>query len=586
MLFKEFVKILNKIDPITERTKIREIIKDLYLIDKQEADIITYLLNSTIFKSYEGIELNVGQNILEEAIAKAYGYTKTQIKKHHLLSGDLGKTAEFFAEKRKQKSLFLKQLDIKEVYNELRNIALEQGKNSTDFKKNILISLLNNSSSLEAKYIVKIILGTLRINIGNQTLIEAIVLYQLELEGNNDYKEVMSLFKKYKELIEQKTAITNDLGFVLKVVLTKGIDKLKELKIKIGIPIKSQLAEREKNAELIIKRLNYCIVEAKYDGFRLQIHHKKDFTKIFSRRGEDLTNMFPEFVNLLKDIKEPFIFDSEALGFNPETKKYLSFQETIKRKRKYNVKETSEKIPVILNVFDVLFYKKETFSLPLKERRVILEKLIKNINSDLIRTTEAIFTKDPKEVMKFFNHCLNESLEGIIAKDLEKPYLPGKRDFAWIKLKKNYLKGQFDSVDLVIMGYFLGNGKYANKPSSFLCGIYDKEINKFKAVAKVASGLKEKDVDFFNDKFKDIKLSKKPENYETSLKPHFYILPKFIVEVIFDEITKSPLYNDSKGYSLRFPRFVMIRDDKTPFETTNEKELRELYNLQNENRNR
>jgi DNA ligase-1 len=159
--------------------------------------------------------------------------------------------------------------------------------------------------------------------------------------------------------------------------------------------------------------------------------------------------------------------------------------------------------------------------------------------------------------------------------------MPGNRDFAWIKLKKNYLQGQFDSFDLVIIGYFLGKGKYANKPSSLLCAIYDEDKNVYKAVAKVASGLTEEQIDFFSEQFKELDLNEKPNNYLSALEPYKYIQAKLIVEVVADEITLSPLYKDTKeGFSLRFPRFIKIQDDRASDETTTEDELKRLFDLQ------
>ena len=259
---------------------------------------------------------------------------------------------------------------------------------------------------------------------------------------------------------------------------------------------------------------------------------------MFSRRGEDSTDYFPEFLNILKDIKHDFILDCEAIGYDSETKKFLSFQETIRRKRKYDIKEISEKIPVKLIAFDILYLdEKETLHLPLEDRRKILENIISKIDNENIKMSVAIKTNNPKELKEFFDNCLNQGLEGIMAKDLKKSYVPGSRDFSWIKLKKNYLDGQADSFDLAIIGYFYGKGKNKNMPSSLLCAVYDEESNTYNAIAKVGSGLTEELMKFFKIEFDKLKTTKQ-ENYNSDLKADVYVKPKFVIEIISDEITK------------------------------------------------
>jgi len=525
-------------------------------------------------------ELNIGQSTIISAISKSFGLQKKDIEKKHLQLGDLGETAEFFAKKRKQRSIFKKKISLLDVYNTLRKLVETTGKSSVKNKINLIVSLYNNTSPDDAKYITKLILKTLRLNLGTQTIIEACALKVMRDRNYKTYDENLPEYKKIKETIDFKQAINNDLGLIVLKIWKEGFKSLDKIKAKPGVPIKSALGEREKSAEAIIKRLGYCIVEGKYDGFRTQIHKGKNIIKMFSRRGEDSTHYFPEFIPILKNIKHEFILDSEAIGYDTKTKKFLSFQETIRRKRKYNIKEISKKIPVKLMVFDILYLDgKETLLLPLEERRKLLENLLKEINNENIAQTISIKTDKPKELKSFFDKCLRFGLEGIMAKDLKKPYTPGSRDFAWIKLKKNYLFGLADTVDVAIVGYFYGKGKNKNMPSSLLCAIYDENKNVYNVITKVGSGLTEDTMKFFKKEFKDLE-TKKPENYNTNLKPDRFVKPKFVIEIIVDEISKSPLYKFTKGFSFRFPRVVRIREDKSPEETTSIEEIEELYNLQ------
>ncbi len=584
MQFEEFSEKLSLLETTESRLKIRDYTFDLFSsLDPEERRFTTYLLQSRIFPAYQNKELNIGQSIIIQAISKSFGQSIKEIEQKHMSLGDLGQTAEYFSNIRMQKSLFSKKISLKEVYDTLKKLVEMQGKSSTDNKIGLLTSLFNNSSAKETKYITKIILKSLRLNLGVQTIIEACALKVMKDQGYNLHDENMQEYKKIKEIIDIKQSISNDLGLVVSLVFNFGIDALDAVKMIPGIPIKSALGEREKSPEAIIERLGYCMVEGKYDGFRTQLHKLENKINMYSRRGEDSTNYFPEFVPLLQKIKHDFILDCEAIGYDVKSKKFLSFQETIKRKRKYDIKEVSEKIPIKLMVFDILYLDgKETMNLPLEERRKLVEKLIAEINCENIQTTIAIKTDKPRELKSFFDKCLELSLEGIMAKDLKKSYVPGSRDFGWIKLKKNYLEGQADSFDVCIVGYFNGQGKNNNLPSSLLCAVYDEEHNVYNVIAKVGSGLTEEQMNFFKLEFENIKTSK-PENVNTDLKADEYVEPKYVIEIICDEITKSPLYKFTKGYSFRFPRFIKIRDDKSSQDTTTVEEIEEMYYLQHKN---
>jgi len=580
MQFDEFSEKLSLMETTESRLKIRDYLFDLYNnLNKNERQFTTYLLQSRIFPAYLNKELNIGQSIIIQAISKSFGQSMNEIEKKHLELGDLGETAECFAEKRKQKSLFSKKITLLEVYDTLKKLVDTTGKNSTESKINLISSLYNNTNPKETKYITKLILKSLRLNLGIQTIIEACALKVIKDLGYKTHDENMQEYKKIKETIDLKQSICNDLGKVVSDIWNFGFKSIDKITIKPGIPIKCALGEREKSPEAIIERLGYCLVEGKYDGFRTQVH-KGEKIQMFSRRGENSTNYFPEFGPLLEKAKHSFILDCEAIGFNSKTKKFLSFQETIKRKRKYDIKEMSEKIPVKLMVFDVLYLDgKETLQLPLKERRKIVEKIVKEINNSNIQTTIAIKTNKSKELKSFFDNCLNLGLEGIMAKDLNRSYVPGSRDFGWIKLKKNYLSGQADSFDVCIVGYFCGQGKNKTMPSSLLCAVYDEDKNTHNVITKVGSGLTEDQMISFKAEFETI-TTKKPENINTNLEPDMYVEPKFVIEIICDEITKSPLYKFTKGFSFRFPRFIKIREDKSPQDTTTIEEIEEMYYLQ------
>ncbi len=577
MKFYDLCMVLNNIEQTSSRIEIRNILSEYFNhIDSDSFDKVIYILQSELFRPYEGLELNVGQSLLEESISKAYGYQKEQVSKTYHTSGDMGIVAYEYSKIRLQKPIFKQELDINYVYNCLRQIVLESGKNSVQNKIKIICALFQNSSDIEAKYIAKILAQTLRISLGVQTIIESAVINLLTKLSITDYKKNMDKFNLVKDKIEAKYNITYDLGLVLKTLIFNRYESLDQIKLKIGIPIRSALCEREKDVASIIKRLGRCIVEEKYDGFRVQVHHKKGITKIYSRRGEDITNTFPEFISILDNLDLDFIFDAEAIGLDIEKNKFMSFQETIKRKRKHDIDKFAADIPIVMNVFDIMLYQnKELINEPLYKRREILESLVNRFNSKLIRQSGHIYTDNEKELLDFLNKCLDEGLEGVIAKDLNKPYIPGSRDFAWIKLKKNYLNENLDSYDLVIIGYKVGRGKNANLPSRLICAVYDKLEDRYIAVTGLGSGLSEQDIKNFSQELDKIKISSKPDNYDiNSYDIDYFTMPSIVVEIVADEVTKT-----KDGISLRFPRFIKIRDDKDSLDTTTIEELERIHIL-------
>jgi DNA ligase-1 len=362
---------------------------------------------------------------------------------------------------------------------------------------------------------------------------------------------------------------------------------LKKIGIKPGIPIRPTLAERLPKADDIIKKIGKCAVEAKYDGFRFQIHKDREKVMLYSRQSENITEMFPEIVaGVKKQVKaEKAILEGEALAVNDETGDYYPFQVTITRKRKYGVKELSKELPLKLFLFDVMFLDgKNLMSHPFQERREKLEKLLKK--GEVVKLTQTIVTENPEELEDFFEKSIEQGLEGIIAKDLKAKYIAGARKFAWIKLKRSY-KGELqDTVDLTIIGYFKGKGKRTQFGlGALLTACYDQASDSFKSVAKIGTGITEKQLQELEGLLSKLKKEKRPARVDSELVPDVWVQPKYVIEIRADEITKSPLHTcgkhskDDTGYALRFPRMISVRTKK-PEEATSEREIIAMYKNQ------
>ncbi|MDD5148180.1 MAG: ATP-dependent DNA ligase [Candidatus ainarchaeum sp.] len=508
--------------------------------------------------------------------------------------------------KKRQSALFSEELSVSKVFQNFLKIAKAEGSGSQDLKIRLLAELLNSAKPLEAKFIIRIPLGNLRLGIGDPTIMDAFAINLLE-EAKKDKKLVEAVEKelkekkpekrkeelerklraKIREMIEAKYNVHSDLGSIAKKMKKKGLKGLDEIEISVGVPIRPTLAERLPSAEEIIEKLGKCAVEAKYDGFRLAIHKKGEEVTIFSRRSENMTKMFPEIAEAVREqIKaKEAIFEGEALAVNEETGEYLPFQVTIQRKRKYCINEKAKEFPLKLFIFDVLFENgKNLMGLSFKERRKILESMLKKGHT--IELTKSIVTDSPKELDKFFNENVEKGLEGIIAKDLNAKYIAGARKFAWIKLKRSY-KGELDdTLDVVIIGYFKGRGMRTEFGlGALLTAVYDSREDVFRSIAKIGTGMSEEKIVELEKILSKIKTKNRPPRVDSELVPDVWTEPKYVVEAVADEITKSPVHTAAKketgeGLALRFPRMTAIRTDKKAEEATTTSEIIKMFEQQ------
>jgi len=565
-----------------------------------------YLCQGRLAPAFENLEIGMGEKFVMEAIAKTTGFERREVEKKFKELGDLGLVAEEFAKKKRQKALFSEELSLEKVFGNLKKIATASGEGSQELKIKLLAELLNSANPTEAKFITRVPIGNLRLGIGDPTIMDAFAVMlsgefakdnkkeMLEIEeGLKEKKEEKrkeELDRKVKarvrELIEEKYNIHSDLGSIAEILKEHGLKGLERIEITPGVPIRPTLAERLPSAEEIIEKLGECAVEAKYDGFRLQIHKKGNEVSIFSRHSENMTEMFPDIVKAVREeIKaKEAIFEGEALAYNEEVEEFYSFQVTIQRKRKYDVKEKSEEFPLRLFCFDIMFLEgKDLMPLPFKARREKLAGIIGK--GKIIELTKSIVAKSAKELEKFFEQNVSSGLEGIIAKDLGAKYTAGARKFAWIKLKRSY-KGELqDSVDCVILGYFKGKGQRTEFGlGALLTGVYDEKKDEFQTIAKLGTGMTEDKLAELESMLSKIKERKKPLRVSSNLEPDFWTEPKYVIEVRADEITKSPVHtcawNGSEGLALRFPRLISMRSDKKAEECSSVKEVQAMFESQ------
>jgi DNA ligase-1 len=368
----------------------------------------------------------------------------------------------------------------------------------------------------------------------------------------------------------------------------QGIEGVDVLGIHVGNPVRAMLAERLPTAESIIAVLGRCAVENKYDGFRCQVHKDGSDIKIFSRNLEEMTHAFPEIAAAAhrQIAANTAIFEGEALAYNPLSDEYLPFQQTMRRRRKHEIDATAAALPLRLFAFDVLYLDEENVTpRSYTDRRALLDRLVQP--GDTILVSEAQVVDEVHALMAVFEDAIQNGLEGIMAKKLDAPYQPGVRNYNWVKLKRAQAGHLQDTVDCVIIGYIYGRGRRAALGvGALLVAVYDPDRDIFTSITKIGTGLTDAEWRAVRERCAPYEREHKPARVESKLVPSVWVEPAVVVEVLADEITRSPLYTagaqgDRPGYALRFPRLVGFRDvDKQPDDATTVEEILELYSQQ------
>ncbi len=577
MLFAALASYFDKLEKTSGRLEMTAILADL--LKKSSDDEIRqvcYLSLGRLGPLYESLDFNLASKLMMRILARAYGVSEEGVKKEFGNLGDLGNVAERLAighmPKAKSSSL-----TVNDVFDRLYEIARVSGSGSVEQKIVWMVELLELSDPLSSKYIARIPLGNMRLGFSDKTLIEALSWME---RGN----------KSLKKEIEAVYHVFPDIGEIADRIKEGGVEGLKGTKIKIGAPVLPARCQRVETPEEMLEKLGGKVVaEPKFDGERIQLHlsRKPDFLiKMFTRNLEEVSAMFPELVAAVdRQIKaNRAVLDGEAVGVDPKSGKFIPFQQTIQRKRKYGVKEKALEIPIKYFVFDILHKDGEDLlGLPFSERRKILEKTIESKDSkvskdseDKIELTPQRITDDPQELERFLEEEVGKGLEGLVVKDLEAEYEAGARGFSWIKYK-----AEKDTVDAVVLGYYFGRGKRADFGiGAFLIGVYDSSEDRFKTLSKVGTGLT--DEQWIGMKVKSDKLKVKglPKGVDVpkGLIPDVWVRPEIVVVVKYDEISKSPLH--TAGYALRFPRLVSYREDKTAQQATTVKEIKRMFKVQ------
>ncbi|MFT6765719.1 MAG: DNA ligase-1 [Alteromonas naphthalenivorans] len=570
MKFITVAQAFEKIDKISSRLAITEILADvLKQTTPEQARQLCYLSLGCLNPPYIGTQFAIAQKSMIKIVARVIGMSEKEVELQVQTLGDVGSVLEKYSWQASQ------ELSIQDVYSALLEIEKIHGTGSQEEKALKVYELVHELDPISAKFVIRIILGKLRLGFSDMTLVDAL-----------SWMEVGD--KSIRKNLEHAYNICADIGFIAYELKQNGVDVINDMNIHVGVPIRPAAADRLPSAQAIVDKLGPCVVQPKLDGFRLQVHidltQQEPLIRFFSRNLIDMSSMFPEFVQACKKLPiKTIILDAEAIVYDPNTGMFLSFQETVKRKRKYGIDELASELPLQLNIFDIMYLNGQSLldSTQVERRKKLKNALDGSVDKTIIIIDEK-YVSTGKELEDYFIREIAAGLEGVVVKKPDSLYQAGKRSSNWIKLKYQAAEKLNDTLDVVILGYYPGKGKRATFGiGAFLVGIHNELTDKFETVAKIGTGLSDEAWVDLKKRCDAIAVKEQPKNVNCpkELVPLVWVSPELVCEVLADEITFSPLHTAGKtddvlGFAFRFPRFLKYRTDKLSYQTTSLDELK------------
>ncbi|TFK93465.1 ATP-dependent DNA ligase [Polyporus arcularius HHB13444] len=607
--YAALAKVFSLIEATTKRIEKTSLLTSFLLLvirrrakgDTQSLLQAVYLCINRLCPDYVGIELGIGESLLLKAIGESTGRSMATVKADLKKEGDLGLVA--MNSKNSQKTLFKpKPLTLPVVFKNLKEIALSSGHSSQNKKVSIITKLLASCQGQEAKYIVRSLEGKLRIGNAERTVLVALahaaVLAEQESSNKRLSKDKLAArLEEAASIVKQVYSELPNYDLVIPALLNAGIDKLREeCKLTPGVPLKPMLAKPTKAIGEVLDKFEgkKFTCEYKYDGERAQVHKLEDGTiAVFSRNSEDMSKKYPDLMEQLprcvKEGTKTFVFDAEAVAIDKDSAKLLPFQELSRRKRK-DVKVEDIKVRVCLFAFDLLYLNGEPLlQKDLSERRELLQQHFQPVDLEF-QFAKASDAHATDEIQTFLEESVKDGCEGLMVKMLEgelSHYEPSRRTVNWLKLKKDYLAGVGDSLDLVVVGGYYGKGKRTNVYGAFLLACYDSDSEEYQTICKIGTGFSDEALQAHYETLKPLEMQTPRGDIKVGgAKPDVWFEPKIVWEVLTADLSLSPIYTaaqglaEERGISLRFPRFIKIRDDKNAEDATGPEQIAEMYQRQ------
>jgi DNA ligase 1 len=536
---------------------------------------ICYLCQAQIAPEFAGVQLGVAEKLAARGLAEAAGVTGERVLAVLRDTGDLGQAAEQLLADAAAESPAM--LQVGHVVDTLRTIAASAGPGSQTQKLTLLVELLRAATPLEARYLLRLLTGTLRLGIGTPTILDALA-------------QVYAGGRAARPVLERAYNICCDIGLVAATLAEDGPAAVERLDVRPGNPIRAMLAQRLSDAADILTKLGgSCAAEYKYDGMRIQAHRTADGqVELFTRRLERVSHQFPDVVRLLADGLRPraAILEGEVVAADPVTGELRPFQEVMYRRRKHGIAEAARDVPVSLFCFDLLYADGHDLTrLPYPQRRGRLAEALHV--SPQLRLSTATRADDESALEAAFEQAVTDGCEGLVCKSLaaSSEYQAGARGWQWIKLKRDYRTELSDTLDLVVVGALFGRGRRRGVYGALLLATYDPATDTFPTICKCGTGFTDAELAALPARLAPQARSDRPVRVDARHPADVWFEPGMVIEVLAAELTLSPNHTagwgqvkDDAGLALRFPRFTgRYRDDKAPEDATTVAEAVQLY---------
>jgi DNA ligase 1 len=541
---------------------------------------VCYLCQGQIAPEFAGVDLGLAEKMAIRALAAAIGTEAPHVAAAVREAGDLGQAAEqLLAETVLAKTGAARQasLDVVTVVKTLRQIAAAEGQGSQGRKLELLAGLLAVATPLEARYLLRLVTGNLRLGIGTPTILDALA-------------QVYAGGRAQRKVLERGYNICCDIGLVAATLVSGGLAAVEKLHVQAGNPVRAMLAQRLSDAAEILAKLGgRCSAEYKYDGVRVQAHRTADGQiELWTRRQEEISTQFPDVVEVLQSGLGPreAILEGEVVAYDAATDELRPFGEVMLRRRKHGIDQAMQDVPVGLFCFELLYADGEDLTmLPYPERRARLAAAI--TPGPRLRLTTATEVDDPAALDATFSQAVTDGCEGLVCKSVgpESVYQAGARGWQWIKLKRDYRTELSDTVDLVVIGAFAGRGRRTGVYGAVLLAAYDADADMFRAVSKCGAGFTDAHLATLHARLAPLIRPDKPARVDARQAPDVWCEPGLVLEILSAELTLSPnntaawgQIEPDNGLAMRFPRFTgRWRDDKSPEDATTTRELIELF---------
>ena len=624
----------------------RDVLADAFAAaDDEHLPLLVTLVRGHLFAAWRREDLDVSSSLTKRAIVKATGVEESAIDDRWRETGDLGDAAAWATENEAQRTLFSADLTVRDVYDTLRELTTYEGDGSQRRRIDAIARLLSDATPEEARYVTRTALGHLRIGVGDGLVRDAIAMAFLDGSdedgsgGDADDSDTTGDDRDDGEFdgsdgsdgsdsgvgtdvgtgadtddaddadatgasdeavsdeaigaVERAFQVTNDYPLVARTAENEGLDGLAELGISLFRPVRVMLAEKaeglDDGIESVAETRESVLSEYKYDGVRIQIHKRGEEVRIFTRRLEDVTDAFPDIVSAVRENvhAETCVLDGEAVGYDPETGRPVTFQRFSQRiKRKYDIEELAEEIPAVVYLFDALALEGDSLlDDPLRERLSALEGLFDPSEGTLERAHNERVS-DPEGTREFYEASLEAGHEGVMLKNLDAPYQPGRRVGYVMKAKPT-----METLDLLVTRAQYSEGRR----SDFLGRLFlaciddtgseadtgdaehdtegggkDESDERFPEVGRLATGYTDNELRELTDRLEGLLTERRGQVFD--------VAPEVVLEIEYEEIQPSTKYGS--GYALRFPRFLGVREDLSPTDVDPLSRVEHLYDEQ------